>query len=75
MDTTSSGGKLFGTLAEFEREIIRERMQVGLAAARARGKSGVRPRVMDERKVEMAQSLMKDPNLSISFTKKRQPLG
>jgi len=65
MDTTSSGGKLifhvFGALAEFEREIIRERTQAGLAAARARGRLGGRPLVMDERKVKMAQSLMKAP--------------
>jgi DNA invertase Pin-like site-specific DNA recombinase len=69
MDTTNSGGKLifhvFGALAEFEREIIRERTQAGLAAARARGKLGGRPRVMDDRKLKMVQSLMKDPNLSI----------
>ncbi|BCU83068.1 hypothetical protein JIR001_28510 [Polycladomyces abyssicola] len=56
---------VFEALAEFEREIIRERTQAGLAAARARKKLGGRPRVMDERKVKMAQSLMKAPNLSI----------
>ena len=44
IDTTTSGGKLifhiFGALAEFERDIIRERTQAGLAAARARGRRG-----------------------------------
>jgi len=44
MDTTTSGGKLifhvFGALAEFERELIRERTQAGLRAARARGRNG-----------------------------------
>jgi DNA invertase Pin-like site-specific DNA recombinase len=69
MDTTSSGGKLifhvFGALAEFEREIIRERTQAGLTAARARGKLGGRPRVMDEKKIKMAQTLMQDPNYSV----------
>jgi DNA invertase Pin-like site-specific DNA recombinase len=44
IDTTTSGGKLifhiFGALAEFERDIIRERTQAGLAAARARGRQG-----------------------------------
>jgi DNA invertase Pin-like site-specific DNA recombinase len=69
MDTTSSGGKLifhvFGALAEFEREIIRERTQAGLAAARDRGRLGGRPRKMDEKKLKMAVSLMKDPNLSV----------
>jgi DNA invertase Pin-like site-specific DNA recombinase len=44
IDTTTSGGKLifhiFGALAEFERDIIRERTQAGLTAARARGRKG-----------------------------------
>src|SRR5919199_4696462 len=46
IDTTSSGGKLifhiFSSLAEFERDLIRERTQAGLEAARARGKVGGR---------------------------------
>jgi DNA invertase Pin-like site-specific DNA recombinase len=50
IDTTTSGGKLvfhiFGALAEFEREIIRERTKAGLTAARARGKSGGRPKAL-----------------------------
>ena len=49
IDTTTSGGKLifhiFGALAEFERDIIRERTQAGLTAARARGRKGGRPSV------------------------------
>ena len=48
-DTTSPGGKLifhvFGALAEFERNLIRERTQAGLAAARARGRKGGRPKI------------------------------
>jgi DNA invertase Pin-like site-specific DNA recombinase len=48
IDTTTSGGKLifhvFAALAEFERDLIRERTQAGLAAARARGRRGGRPR-------------------------------
>jgi hypothetical protein len=48
--TTSSTGRLifhvFAALAEFERDLIRERTQAGLAAARARGRSGGRPAVM-----------------------------
>lgn len=47
IDTTTPGGKLichiFGALAEFERSVIRERTQAGLAAARARGRQGGRP--------------------------------
>lgn len=69
IDTNSSGGKLifyvFGALAEFERENIRERTKAGLIASRARGRLGGRPRAMDERKLKMAQSLMKDPNYSV----------
>ena len=47
IDTTTPGGKLifhvFGALAEFERDLIRERTNAGLAAARARGRTGGRP--------------------------------
>jgi DNA invertase Pin-like site-specific DNA recombinase len=61
LDTTTSGGKLvfhvFAALAEFERDLIRERTRAGLAAARARGRKGGRPRVMDARKVAMAVAL------------------
>ncbi len=69
IDTTSSGGKLifhvFGALAEFERELIRERTQAGLAAARARGRKGGRPRALDPRKVAMARALHADKSNSI----------
>ena len=48
VDTTSSHSRLifnlFGSLAEFERDLIRERPQAGLQAARARGREGERPR-------------------------------
>jgi DNA invertase Pin-like site-specific DNA recombinase len=62
IDTTTSGGKLvfhlFSALAEFERDIIRERTQAGLQAARRRGRLGGRRRVMDAKKVEMAKALL-----------------
>src|SRR2546429_6598125 len=55
IDTTTSGGKLifhiFGALAEFERDIIRERTQAGLLAARARGRRGGRPKALTAKKV------------------------
>jgi len=61
IDTTTSGGKLFfhvfGALAEFERDIIRERTKAGLLSARARGRLGGRPKAMDEKKRKMALSL------------------
>lgn len=61
IDTTTSGGKLvfhiFGALAEFERELIRERTNAGLAAARARGRHGGRPTVMPPDKVAAARQM------------------
>jgi DNA invertase Pin-like site-specific DNA recombinase len=64
IDTTTSGGKLvfhiFGALAEFERDIIRERTNAGLSAARARGRLGGRPKAQTlntPKKVALAQSL------------------
>ena len=69
IDTTNSGGKLifhvFGALAEFERELIRDRTQAGLQAARARGRKGGRPRALDPRKVAMARALHADKGNSI----------
>jgi DNA invertase Pin-like site-specific DNA recombinase len=69
IDTTSSGGKLifhvFGALAEFERDLIRERTNAGLAAARARGRIGGRPQKLDEKKLKMLYSLYADKSNSI----------
>jgi DNA invertase Pin-like site-specific DNA recombinase len=70
IDTTSAGGKLvfhlFGALAEFERDVIKERTNAGLAAARARGRRGGRPKVMDAKKVVMARTLRQNPSLSVA---------
>jgi DNA invertase Pin-like site-specific DNA recombinase len=69
IDTTTSGGKLifhiFGALAEFERDIIRERTQAGLTAARARGRKGGRPKALTPKKAKMAQALYKDKTNTI----------
>ena len=69
IDTTTSGGKLvfhiFGALAEFERDIIRERTQAGLSAARARGRKGGRPKALTPKKAQQAQTLYNDKNRSI----------
>jgi DNA invertase Pin-like site-specific DNA recombinase len=55
IDTTTSGGKLifhiFSALAEFERDLIRERTEAGLKAARARGRMGGRPPLLDNRQI------------------------
>jgi DNA invertase Pin-like site-specific DNA recombinase len=70
IDTTTSGGKLifhiFGALAEFERNLIRERTQAGLTAARERGRIGGRPKALTPRQRSIAQSLYDDPNNSIA---------
>src|SRR5207245_889172 len=72
IDTTTSGGKLifhiFGALAEFERDIIRERTNAGLLAARARGRFGGRPKahtLNTQKKVALAQSLYDDKTNTI----------
>jgi DNA invertase Pin-like site-specific DNA recombinase len=61
IDTTTSGGKLifhiFGALAEFERNLIRERTTAGLTAARTRGRLGGRPKALTGRKLTIAQDL------------------
>ncbi len=69
IDTTTSGGKLifhiFASLAEFERDLIRERTNAGLSAARARGRTGGRPKGVDERKRKAALALQKDTTRSV----------
>jgi DNA invertase Pin-like site-specific DNA recombinase len=74
IDTTTSGGKLifhiFDALAEFEHDLIRERTNAGLAAARARGRKGGRQRAAgldDDRKRAIAQSLYNDKQNSIAM--------
>lgn len=61
IDTTTSAGRLifhvFGALAEFERELIRERTTAGLIAARARGRTGGRPRAMTTDKLAVARQM------------------
>ena len=61
IDTTTANGRLFfsimGALAEFERDLIRERTQAGLASARARGRVGGRPTVMNPKKIDKARKL------------------
>jgi DNA invertase Pin-like site-specific DNA recombinase len=63
IDTTTAGGKLifhvFGALAEFERDLIRERTNAGLAAARARGRRGGRPRRLTDRQVALARAMLR----------------
>jgi DNA invertase Pin-like site-specific DNA recombinase len=65
IDTTTANGRLFfgifAVLAEFERDLIAERTRAGLAAARARGRKGGRPRKMDRPTLIMAMTALADP--------------
>jgi DNA invertase Pin-like site-specific DNA recombinase len=72
IDTTTSTGKLvfhiFAALAEFERDIIHERTRAGLAAARARGRLGGRPKLQtkDPKKIALAKQLYADRNMPVT---------
>jgi DNA invertase Pin-like site-specific DNA recombinase len=69
IDTTTSGGKLifhlFASLAEFERDLIRERTHAGLVAARARGRTGGRPKGVDQKQKKAALALKKEAGHSV----------
>lgn len=62
IDTSTSGGRLvfhiFAALAEFERDLIRERTNAGLAAARTRGRKGGRPQVLTQSRMSRARDLI-----------------
>jgi DNA invertase Pin-like site-specific DNA recombinase len=68
VDTTSAGGRLifhiFGALAEFERNLIRERTMAGLAAARVRGRQGGRRAKLAKGEVKKAAAMLLDPSVS-----------
>ena len=57
---------IFAALAEFERNLIRERTNAGLAAARKRGRKGGRRQRLDEQQVRQIRALLRDPNISVS---------
>lgn len=68
IDTTNAGGKLifhiFAALAEFERSLIQERTKAGLAAARARGRKGGRPRKLTSDQIRKAKAMLSDPEMT-----------
>lgn len=70
IDTTGPAGKLvfhmFAALAEFERELIRERTLAGLEAARARGRQGGRPPSLDAKQRKAALAMMKNRDMSVA---------
>ena len=57
--------QIFGALAEFERNLIRERTQAGLAAARARGRKGGRPKALNQTKIEVTYKLYDEKSHTI----------
>ncbi len=69
IDTKTSGGRLifhiFGALAEFEHNLIRERTMAGLRAARARGRVGGRPKKLDDKKTELAYRLYDEKKYTV----------
>src|SRR3954454_13123444 len=70
IDTTTSGGKLvfhiFGALAEFEREIIRERTNAGLMAARRRGRTGGRRTKLTPKQLQIARELYNNKQTNVA---------
>lgn len=70
INTKTSGGKLvfhiFSALAEFERDLIRERTNAGLEAARSRGRKGGRPKSLDQPKnISLIKKMHTDPAYTI----------
>lgn len=69
IDTASPAGRfmftILGALGAMEVEILRERTPHSLEAARARGRVGGRPRVLDDRKIEISRTLLADDRLSL----------
>jgi DNA invertase Pin-like site-specific DNA recombinase len=57
---------VFAALAEFERDLIRERTNAGLAAARARGRHGGRPPVMTSHKLQVAQEMYRSGQYTVA---------
>lgn len=70
IDTSTPGGTLifniFGSLAQFERDLIRERTRAGLEAARARGRTGGRPQSLNGRQIEEARRLYESGSVTVN---------
>jgi DNA invertase Pin-like site-specific DNA recombinase len=79
IDTTTSGGKLvfhiFGALAEFEREIIKERTNAGLASARSRGRVGGRPKALTPKEIQILNNMASDKSLTVADICKTLGIG
>src|SRR3954470_17386244 len=70
LDTTTAQGRLvfhmFGALAEFERSLIGERTQAGLAAARRLGRTGGRPSKLTDDDIEAARAMLANPDIAVT---------
>ncbi|MNN76945.1 DNA-invertase hin [compost metagenome] len=62
---------MFAALAEFERNLTRERTRAGLAAARARGRKGGRKPALDDRQVREIRALLRDPEIQVTDVARR----
>ncbi len=75
IETDCAAGKLvfhvFAALAEFERGLIRERTQAGLAAERARGRAGGCKPKLDEQQVRDIKTLLRDPQIQVADVARR----
>ncbi len=75
IETDRAAGKLifhvFAALAEFERGLIRERTQAGLAAARARGRAGGRKPKLDEQQLREIKALLRGPQIQVADVARR----
>jgi DNA invertase Pin-like site-specific DNA recombinase len=79
IDTMTAGGRLvfhvFASLAEFERSVIKERTTAGLAAARACGRKGGRPRSLTEKDIAAARAMLNDPDITVDEVARRLGVG
>jgi len=79
IDTTTSGGKLvfhiFSALAEFERSIIRERTRAGLDAAKARGRTGGRPKKLTDADLRAARAMLADDDFTVDEVARRMSVS
>jgi len=70
IDSSTPSGRLvlhiFASLAEFERALLRERTKAGIESARARGRLGGRPKVLDEKRIAMLKTLTGNPEAKIN---------
>lgn len=79
IDTTTATGKLmfhfFGAMAEFERNLTRERTMAGLSAARARGRVGGRKPALSDKDTVFVRAMLADKTIPVSEVAKQLKVG